>query len=81
MNCAAACAIVAGFTLAAPHAHAGLVCPAPTQTVGKTGQDFVVSSTVVYDANKVWSITHNLSHGGVVQREVQYNIHDTSDVR
>jgi hypothetical protein len=79
MNCAAACAIVAGFTLAAPHAHAGLVCPAPTQTVGKTGQDFVVSSTVVYDANKVWSITHNLSHGGVVQREVQYNIHDTSD--
>ena len=58
-------------------AHATLVCDAPTQMLGKTGNNPVVSTTVIHN-DAGWSVTHTLADGRLVDRSTQYTMADDS---
>ena len=64
--------------LGAQAAHATLICDSPTQTIGKTGANSVIS-TVVWHDGPVWNVVHTLRDGTRIDRSTQYTMTDMSN--
>jgi predicted aspartyl protease len=61
-------------------AHASYLCGEPTQAVGKTGTNPVVSTRVGIDTEtKHWFVFHKLRDGTVIDRRLQYNMQSITE--
>lgn len=70
----AAAALLCGVTASA---HATYICGVPTQMLGKTGTNPVISTSLTRDGVN-WSVVHTLRDSTLVERSTQYTMEDHS---